>query len=168
LANIVYYQEITSPVGPLVIACSTAGLCRIEFGTFLETKEKLIRWSLRYYGTAIWELSDLPSSVAEQLDSYFKGQTNHFDIIIDLQGTEFQKKVWRALLQIPYGVTNSYKEVGRKIHAERAVRAVGGANNRNPIPIIIPCHRVIGASGSLIGYGGGLDKKQLLLDLEAN
>ncbi len=102
-----------------------------------------------------------------QLREYFAGERRRFDLPLDMSGTEFQKRVWRALLEIPYGETRSYSHIAAAIGAPRAVRAVGAANGNNPIPIVVPCHRVIGASGRLVGYGGGLEMKRLLLDLEA-
>lgn len=101
-----------------------------------------------------------------QLSEYFAGKRDSFDIPIKTQGTDFQEKVWNALKQIPYGETRSYKEIAIAIGKPKAMRAVGMANNRNPIMIVIPCHRVIGANGQLIGYGGGLDVKEKLLTLE--
>jgi methylated-DNA-[protein]-cysteine S-methyltransferase len=104
---------------------------------------------------------------AEQLRAYFAGELQVFKLTLDMQGTGFQKRVWDALLHIPYGETRSYSFVANHIGAPKAVRAVGAANGRNPIPIVVPCHRVIGAGGSLVGYGGGLPLKRFLLDLEA-
>jgi len=112
------------------------------------------------------ETSDLTDRVAGQLEEYFDGRRLDFDVAIRPSGTEFQMDVWKALLEIPYGETRSYSDIAESIGRPRACRAVGMANNRNPISIIIPCHRVIGADGSLVGYGGGLDMKQKLLDLE--
>jgi methylated-DNA-[protein]-cysteine S-methyltransferase len=102
-----------------------------------------------------------------QLQGYFEGRLKSFDVPLEIAGTEFQKRVWSALRTIPYGQTRSYSQIAAQIGAPRAVRAVGAANGRNPIPIIVPCHRVIGAYGSLVGFGGGLDWKRLLLNLEA-
>ena len=102
-----------------------------------------------------------------QLGEYFAGERTQFDLSLAPQGTAFQQSVWRALGRIPYGETASYGEIARAIGRPTASRAIGGANHRNPIAIIIPCHRVIGADGSMTGYGGGLDRKQLLLELEA-
>jgi len=103
----------------------------------------------------------------DQLRAYFAGELKEFDLPLDMQGTEFQKRVWQELLNIPYGETRSYSFVATAIGAPKAVRAVGAANGANPIPIVVPCHRVIGAGGSLTGYGGGLPLKRFLLDLEA-
>ena len=104
--------------------------------------------------------------VAEQLDAYFAGDLTTFDVAMELDGTPFQRRVWSQLCEIPYGTTLSYGELAQRIDAPRASRAVGLANGRNPIAIIVPCHRVIGADGSLTGYGGGLDRKRALLELE--
>lgn len=104
--------------------------------------------------------------VKQQLEQYFAGQRQQFDLPLDFQGTDFQQQVWQALLTIPYGETRSYKDIALQIGNEKAVRAVGAANGRNPISIIAPCHRVIGSGGALVGFAGGLDKKQILLSLE--
>ncbi len=101
-----------------------------------------------------------------QLGEYFCGERKTFDVPILIEGTEFQKKVWQALMTIPYGKTVCYGDIAKQIGQPKASRAVGGANNKNKIPIIIPCHRVIGANGKLVGYSDGLDKKELLLNLE--
>lgn len=102
----------------------------------------------------------------QELQEYLAGKRQGFDLPLSPQGTDFQQKVWKALQNIPYGAVCSYKEIARAIGNEKACRAVGGANNKNPISIIIPCHRVIGADGSLVGYGGGLELKKQLLELE--
>lgn len=110
--------------------------------------------------------NNLTDKVCRQLDEYFKGERKSFDFKYELRGTEFQKKVWNALINIPYGETCSYKDIAINIGNEKASRAVGMANNKNPITIVIPCHRVIGANGKLVGYFGGLDMKKGLLKLE--
>ena len=104
--------------------------------------------------------------VIKQLKEYFSGARKRFDLPLHVMGTAFQKRVWRQLCQIPFGQTASYKEIAEKIGKPKAMRAVGQANHRNPIPIIIPCHRIIGADGHLVGFGGGLDKKRFLLSHE--
>jgi methylated-DNA-[protein]-cysteine S-methyltransferase len=106
-------------------------------------------------------------AVRDQLAEYFAGKRTAFDLPLDLGGTSFQRRVWSALREIPYGETISYGELAQRIDSPRAVRAVGLANGQNPIGVIVPCHRVIGANGSLTGYGGGLENKRRLLDLEA-
>ncbi|WP_066898627.1 methylated-DNA--[protein]-cysteine S-methyltransferase [Mycolicibacterium houstonense] len=114
-----------------------------------------------------WETDDsaFPEAV-EQLAAYFAGELTEFDLELDMVGTQFQRRVWEALRTIPYGETCSYGEIARQIGSPAAFRAVGLANGHNPIGIIVPCHRVIGANGSLTGYGGGLDRKRALLELE--
>ena len=102
----------------------------------------------------------------KQINEYFEGKRKTFDFLIKAEGTDFQKKVWRALCAIPYGETRTYKEIAQAVGRAKACRAVGMANNRNPISFAVPCHRVIGADGSLVGYGGGLDLKQKLLEME--
>jgi methylated-DNA-[protein]-cysteine S-methyltransferase len=161
------YSEIDSPIGPLVLGTAGSGLCQIEFGRFADMGPKLQRWSHRWFGTREWKADERALREAEvQLQQYFAGSRTKFDLQLDLQGTPFQVKVWQALRQIPYGTICSYKDVGQAIDSVKAVRAVGGANNCNPVPIIVPCHRVIGANGTLVGYGGGLNIKTYLLQME--
>lgn len=106
------------------------------------------------------------AETGRQLDEYFAGTRRHFELPIRLDGTSFQQTVWRALRDIPYGETRSYGELARAISRPNAARAVGLANGKNPLSIVVPCHRVVGANGSLVGYGGGVDRKRYLLDLE--
>lgn len=103
----------------------------------------------------------------KQLNEYFAGQRTQFDLPLDFEGTEFQKKIWQALLTIPFGETRSYKQIAEQVGNVKAVRAVGAANGRNPISIIAPCHRVVGANGKLVGFAGGLENKEILLKLES-
>jgi methylated-DNA-[protein]-cysteine S-methyltransferase len=109
---------------------------------------------------------DVLDAAARQLEAYFAGELRRFDLPLDLAGTEFQLAAWRALADIPYGTTISYGEQARRLGRPRAVRAVGAANGRNPLPIVLPCHRLVGADGSLVGFGGGLARKRLLLEHE--
>jgi methylated-DNA-[protein]-cysteine S-methyltransferase len=108
----------------------------------------------------------IATEAARQLRAYFAGHLRRFDLPLDMRGTDFQLRVWRELERIPYGETRSYRQIAEALGAPRAVRAVGAANGANPIPIVVPCHRVIGASGKLVGYGGGLPLKKRLLQLE--
>ena len=108
----------------------------------------------------------IAAEAARQLRAYFAGELRRFRLPLDLQGTPFQLRVWRELERIPYGETRSYRQIAEAVGAPRAVRAVGAANGANPIPIVVPCHRVIGAGGKLVGYGGGLPLKKRLLELE--
>jgi O-6-methylguanine DNA methyltransferase len=137
------------------VVASDAGICAIELNAAAELP-----------GSECERNPRLRQAV-EQLRAYFAGELRDFDLTLDMQGTEFQTRVWRELRNIPYGETRSYSFVAVTIGAPKAVRAVGAANGRNPIPIVVPCHRVIGAGGSLVGYGGGLPLKRFLLDLEA-
>ncbi|MFE6796440.1 methylated-DNA--[protein]-cysteine S-methyltransferase [Paenibacillus chitinolyticus] len=156
-----------SPIGPLLLARTGRGLCSIEFGSGPEAVRKLEQWTDRWIpgGTIVPSPAGL-REIREQLEEYFSGQRRSFDLAFDLRGTEFQLRVWKALLSVPYGATASYKDIAAAIGSPQAVRAVGGANNRNPVPIVIPCHRIIGAGGQLVGYGGGLSVKTALLELE--
>lgn len=108
----------------------------------------------------------LHDNVVTQLDAYFNGELKEFNLPLNIEGTEFQQRVWQELMNIPYGETRSYKEVAEAIGNYKASRAIGMANNKNPIHIIIPCHRVIGSSGKLVGYAGGMDMKKGLLEME--
>lgn len=144
-----------SPLGPLTLLVSARGVRAIHYGDVP--------------GPAGAVDSDRPARpLAQQLNEYFRGRRRDFNLPLDLQGTPFQQKVWRALLRIPYGKTASYADIARAIRRPHAFRAVGGANRRNPLPIVVPCHRVIGSDGALVGYGGrsGLGIKAQLLALE--
>jgi methylated-DNA-[protein]-cysteine S-methyltransferase len=167
-AVLLAYREIDSPIGPLVLVASPYGLCKVEFGTFEANREQREGWARRWYGEfeLVEDTDGQLEPVAEQLAQYFRRERERFEGEMDLRGTDFQKRVWLALQTIPYGETASYKHIAETIGSPKAVRAVGGANNQNPIPVIIPCHRIIGASGDLVGYGGGLPTKVHLLDLE--
>ena len=144
-----------SPVGPLTLISDGAALAHLEFD------------SPRYpYTPAPAGADRILDQARRELDAYFAGKLRAFNVPVAPRGTEFQRKCWAALQQIPYGTTRSYGQQADAINNPKAVRAVGLANGRNPISIIIPCHRVIGANGGLTGYGGGMGRKQFLLDLE--
>ncbi|TCP18324.1 methylated-DNA-[protein]-cysteine S-methyltransferase [Scopulibacillus darangshiensis] len=163
----IYVEEIDSPIGMLTIACHHDGLCSIEFGSLQEAAVPLQSWAKKHMmHNELKKDQDYTGEAARQLTEYFNGERQTFDLPLCLKGTPFQIKVWRALREIGYGETKSYKDIAQAIGNPKAVRAVGSANNSNPLPIVIPCHRVIGSSGSLVGYGGGLDKKVTLLDHE--
>ncbi len=163
--EILYYSEMESPLGPLTLFLSAIGLCSLQFGPIDHAiiKTKMNKHFLK--DKFILDDSKL-DDVKKQLVEYFRGTRKAFQLPLDLRGTPFQLKVWKQLQAIHYGETMSYKEVAEAIGIPKAVRAVGGANNQNPIPIIIPCHRVIGSNGALVGYGGGLERKEHLLNLE--
>jgi methylated-DNA-[protein]-cysteine S-methyltransferase len=150
------FRSIDSPVGLLTLAGRDGRLMHLRMVD--QTYEP------SHDG---WESDDAAFPLAvEQLESYFAGALFDFDLELDLVGTTFQRRVWEALLTIPYGQTRSYGEIAAQIGSPAASRAVGLANGHNPIGIIVPCHRVIGANGSLTGYGGGLDRKRALLAME--
>jgi methylated-DNA-[protein]-cysteine S-methyltransferase len=160
------YTTMDSPIGPLLLASTEEGLCFIEFGEEEKAVTSLQRWSRKTLGVTPVRIEQCNEMAKKQLFEYFQGSRKRFDVPIVLYGTPFQKAVWTELTRIPYGETRSYKDIALAIGAAKAVRAIGGANNRNPIPIIVPCHRVIGSNGALVGYGGGLSIKEHLLKLE--
>lgn len=162
-----FYSELETEIGIITLVSTKKGLCRIDFETGDSYRMNLERWARRHFLSDQIKREDQAfAPVKDQLTEYFQGIRKVFDVELDLVGTPFQKLVWNELLNIPYGETRSYKEVAQAIGAPKAVRAVGGANNRNHIPIIIPCHRVIGSNGALVGYGGGLHIKERLLTIE--
>ncbi len=160
-----FYEEVGTPIGPLTILKNSCGVIRVDFGSVIELTEKHQVWSQRYYnGQLITEDQSSLHGVKQQLIEYFEGIRDTFTVPCLFYGTEFQKKVWDAMEKgIPFGTTKTYKQIAEYIGKPKAVRAVGGAINKNPLAIIVPCHRVIGAGGSLVGYYGGLEKKKQLL-----
>jgi methylated-DNA-[protein]-cysteine S-methyltransferase len=151
------FTQIESPLGPLLLASSEAGLSEIQFVNGRHSARVKPEWK---------ENAAALKEPIRQLRAYFSGELEDFDLPLAPQGTSFQQKVWSELCSIRYGETMSYGELARRIGNPNASRAVGLANGSNPIPIIIPCHRVIGANGKLTGYGGGLPIKEKLLALE--
>ena len=152
-----YWHQIESPVGKLLLAGDGRSLRFIHFQSGPHARKPAADW--------VSDPAPFASAVA-QLAEYFAGRRTRFDLPLAPQGTEFQRAVWKALIRIPYGETLSYGELARRIGKPNASRAVGLANGANPLPIVVPCHRVIGADGSLTGFGGGLDIKRRLLALE--
>ncbi|HEU0019890.1 MAG TPA: methylated-DNA--[protein]-cysteine S-methyltransferase [Thermoleophilaceae bacterium] len=152
------YTTVDSPIGELLLTGDGHAL----HGLYMQAgRPKRIRPE--------WERSDEAfAAVAQQLAEYFAGERREFDVPLVLNGPPFQRQAWHALREIPYGETVSYGEQARRIGQPDAARAIGAANGQNPIAVIVPCHRVIGADGSLTGFGGGLERKRLLLDLEAD
>ena len=151
------YRTVESPIGPLTLAGDGSTLMHLRM---TEQSHEPDRSGWTPAG------ADAFADVVEQLNAYFAGTLTEFDVDLELHGTEFQRKVWAALQTIPYGQTRSYGEIAEQIGSPSASRAVGLANGRNPISIIVPCHRVIGAAGSMTGYGGGIDRKKMLIALE--
>ena len=144
--------------------------CKYQFENIslylVATETHLINIQFTQPQKALLQTTELLSMATIQLDEYFQGKRTTFSLPFKLTGTPFQLAVWKELQNIPYGQTTSYKEIAQKINKPKAYRAVGMANNKNPLPIIIPCHRVIGSNGKLIGYAGGLNLKNYLLELE--
>jgi len=154
----IYYTSYESPVGPLLLAGDADALRLVSFESSKHAAPP----------QADWKQDKAPfAEVIRQLQAYFRGELRKFDVPLALEGTEFQLNVWNALRGIPYGETISYLQLAERIGKPKAVRAVGLANGSNPIPIIVPCHRVIGSDGSLTGFGGGLSTKKMLLELES-
>ena len=153
------YKMMDSPVGPLKLVASDQGLVAVLF-----TNERPNRVPLE---EAAGDASHPTLVESErQLKEYFEGERQVFSLALDMRGTPFQKRVWQELLTIPYGETRSYGQLASQLGSVNAMRAVGAANGRNPISIVVPCHRVIGSTGKLVGFGGGLETKAHLLDLE--
>ena len=146
------YACFKTDLGPLLIAADDKGVCEIKFKSrkVAPTKNPHL------------------AQASQELKEYFSGKRTKFNFKLNPAGTDFQKKVWKALQRVPYGKTTSYSEIAQRINKAKAVRAVGGANNKNPLPIVVPCHRIIGKSGKLVGYNGGLKKKKWLLQHEAS
>lgn len=154
------YIEMDSPVGRLKLVAHDQALVAVLWEN---ENPKRVRLA---------ELMEQPQhpillATQQQLNEYFAGTRQQFNLPLDFEGTEFQQKVWQALLSIPFGETRSYKQIAEQIGNVKAVRAVGAANGKNPISIIAPCHRVVGANGKLVGFAGGLDNKEILLQLES-
>lgn len=170
-----YRKEITTPCGLLTLLCDGRALVAIRFGR--EADGEATTGTMQACPGAETRKKEIPAQevqtaqevlaqAAREIGEYFEGERRVFTVPTAAAGTPFQQAVWNALKKIPYGETRSYGEIARQIGHPRASRAVGQANNRNPLPIVVPCHRVIGASGALTGYAGGLDIKVRLLELE--
>jgi methylated-DNA-[protein]-cysteine S-methyltransferase len=156
--EMIRYQYMDSPVEPLLLAADDNGLYLIEFHSPRHPMARLEKWTEGK--------NSILDMTRAQLDEYFSGTRKQFDLPLAPQGTPFQTEVWHTLATIPYGETISYAQLAQRVGKPTAMRAVGAANGRNPLPIVLPCHRVIGADGSLTGFGGGLPTKQFLLELE--
>lgn len=150
----VTYTFMDTPIGKIRVVWGDEGLHGISVGTHVKTDEPSPDWRFS---------ENLRCEATDQLNAYFAGKLRDFDLPLILAGTAFQESVWRALADIPFGQTISYSELAARVGRPKAVRAVGAANGRNPIPIVLPCHRVIGRAGELRGYGGGIDIKEKLL-----
>ncbi len=158
-----YLKRYDSPLGTYIIGCSSRGVVCVESKSHMASL--IARW--RKKGIEVKEAAGQNDGVIAELDAYFAGELHGFTVPLDLRGTEFQRRVWELLLNIPYGETRTYGQIASALGRPQASRAVGQAIGTNPVAIIVPCHRVIGASGGLVGYGGGLHRKRALLKLEA-
>lgn len=164
----IYTHQYQSPLGVITLAATDKGLCLLEF----DDEKRISNHFKQFKNRSDYEIqnhiSPILKKTLKQLNEYFENNRTTFSIPLDLFGTDFQVIVWNELLTIPYGVTRSYKEQAIAIGNLKAIRALANANGENRISIIIPCHRVIGSNGSLTGYGGGIWRKQKLLELESN
>jgi O-6-methylguanine DNA methyltransferase len=161
--------RIESPIGPLFLAASVNGLVALEFESRLPGQQSIRHNPEFNKRKNSFALEDAPHTLlpyVKELEQYFAGKRREFTLPLDLRGTDFQRDCWLALQEIPYGETRTYADIARTVGKPTAFRAVGMANNRNPIAVIVPCHRVIASDGTLCGYGGGLDVKRKLLELE--
>ncbi len=165
--NALRYLRRDSPIGPLLLAASEQGLRAVYMSRQRHVPDQPEQSWQPVSRDDVAQLAILERA-RDQLDEYFAGQRSHFDLPLDLVGTDFQRSVWKGLCAIGFGETISYGELARRIGNPKAVRAVGLANGRNPVSIVVPCHRVIGADGSMTGYGGGIDRKRFLLALESH
>lgn len=156
------YKFIDSPVGKLKLVAGREGLVAVLWGRDKPSQADVELGEMRRD-----DGNRILVETERQLKEYFAGKRREFDLRLEMRGTPFQKSVWEALLGIPYGETRSYGEIAKQIGRPSASRAVGAANGQNPIPIVVPCHRVIGSTGKLTGFGGGLDVKEKLLGLES-
>jgi AraC family transcriptional regulator, regulatory protein of adaptative response / methylated-DNA-[protein]-cysteine methyltransferase len=158
--------RIETPLGPMLVGASTDGICLLEFVERKMIETQLMRLARLFKAPLVPGTSQHSDRLSDELNRYFRGELRRFETPLDMRGTEFQRKAWSGLLSIPYGQTRSYGEQANSIGVPGSVRAVARANGDNRIAIVIPCHRVVGADGSLTGYGGGLWRKRWLLDLE--
>ena len=160
----VAYDYADSPVGRLLVAASDRGLCMISYDP---EPDRELEWLAASFGARVLRSPGPVDTARRELDEYFEGDRHEFDLPVDLRPLpEFQRAVLTELVRVPYGHVDTYGGLARRIGKPQAARAVGGALNRNPIPIVVPCHRIVGSGGRLTGYAGGLERKQALLGLE--
>lgn len=158
--------ELDTPLGTMLAGATDAGICLLDFGDRAELQQQTQKLCNKLKAELVSGEHALLTQLQQQLREYFDGQRTHFDLPLVIEGTEFQQKAWCALQEIPFGETRSYQQQAIAVGNPSAVRAVASANANNHIAIIIPCHRVIAKNGNLAGYGGGVWRKQFLLDLE--
>lgn len=165
--EMIVWAAMKSRVGTIRVAATSRGVCKIALGK--ETAQAFFGWLEHHVSRAPGkpERSGIVALALDQIAEYLNGERRDFDLPLDLRGTEFQRSAWSAVAGIPYGQTRTYAQIAQAIGKPFAVRAVGAANGANPLPLVVPCHRVLGSDGSLTGYGGGLEVKQKLLEMEA-
>jgi methylated-DNA-[protein]-cysteine S-methyltransferase len=163
MTETIYLNRYDSPLGTYVVGSSSRGVICVKTDSHMTSL--VSRW--RREGIEVKDAAGQNDGVIAELEAYFTGALHDFTVPLDIRGTDFQRKVWELLLAIPYGQTRSYGQIAGALGRPKASRAVGQAIGTNPVAIIVPCHRVIGVSGGLVGYGGGLHRKQALLELEA-
>jgi methylated-DNA-[protein]-cysteine S-methyltransferase len=162
----VAYDFVDSPLGPLLVAATDRGVCRISYDADAEQEEE---WLAHGYGARVLRAPRAVDDARRQLDDYFEGRRREFDLGVDLRAVGgFHRDVLAELARVPYGELTTYGTLAARAGRPHAARAVGTAMNRNPIPIVLPCHRVVGSTGKLVGYGGGLHRKEQLLRLEGS
>ena len=162
----IHYESVETPVGLLLLGATSHALCLLEFAAPKRLERQLATLRRCFGMEVVSGTSAILQQARGQLADYFAGHRKQFDLPLDYRGTPFQMSVWQALLEIPYGATCSYGQLAKRVGDPDASRAVGAANGMNHIAIVIPCHRVVNSNGTLGGYGGGLERKQFLLDLE--
>jgi methylated-DNA-[protein]-cysteine S-methyltransferase len=161
----IYGRYLRTPIGELLIAGSSLGVCRICFPGEPQVEKYL--WFNKHFSALPEEHADpVIERAADELQEYFERRRQSFDLPLDLRGTPFQLEVWRELTRVPYGSTISYGELARRVGKPGGARAIGSVMASNPVPIVVPCHRVVGHDSSLVGFGGGLSLKERLLELE--
>lgn len=158
--------EIETPIGRMIALASEAGVCVLEFLDRRTVPSAARTFARRYGAASVSGTNAHLDCLRAELDAYFRGKLRRFEAPLDLRGTPFQKSVWKRLARTPYGTTLTYAQLAARAGLPSAVRAVGHANGRNPVSIVVPCHRVVGTDGALHGYGGGLWRKRWLLEFE--
>lgn len=161
----VYCTSFDSKIGLIYIASTESGVCKISVPR--QTKRDFLQWlNDNFEDNEVVDNKSRNKEIIEQMGRYFNGKLAKFTCPIDMRGTPFQSRVWKELVKIPYGTTISYKQLAKRIGTKKGYQAIGRANATNPLPIVVPCHRVIGANGSLVGYTSGIKTKEFLLKLE--
>ncbi|SFJ60160.1 methylated-DNA-[protein]-cysteine S-methyltransferase [Halobacillus dabanensis] len=168
--SFLYYDSFETPLGPITVLANDEGVCRIDYGHHECHLATYQSWKKKHFlkGELVYDPDhQYVAQIKKEIFQYFSGDRTEFQVPLNCYGTDFQRQVWRTLLyHVPFGETRSYKDIAASMHAPKAIRAVGGAVNQNPFSIVVPCHRVIGSNGKLVGYAGGLEKKQQLLEFE--